>query len=56
MGAAVADHVKRCFEAERDVAAQMDAMGGDLEGFDVQAAFDAAYDARAVEATTPPDT
>lgn len=40
---AVADHVKQCFAAERAVTAQMDAITGDLAGFDIVAAFDAAY-------------
>lgn len=40
---AVADHVKQCFAAERAVTAQMDAIAGDLSGFDIVAAFDAAY-------------
>lgn len=40
---AVADHVKQCFAAERAVTSQMDAIAGDLSGFDIIAAFDAAY-------------
>lgn len=42
---AVADHVKRCFAAERAVTIQMDTTAGDLAGFDIEAAFDAAYSA-----------
>lgn len=40
---AVADHVKRCFAAERAVSEAMDAVTGDLAAFDIEAAFDAAY-------------
>lgn len=43
IGGAVADHVKRCFAAERAVFEQMEATTGDLAGFDIEAAFDAAY-------------
>lgn len=39
---AVADHVKRCFAAERAVQVQMEALA-DLTGFDIEAVFDAAY-------------
>lgn len=42
IGAAVAAHVQACFDAQRAVEGQMDALS-DLTGFDVQAAFDAAY-------------
>ncbi|CUH68703.1 hypothetical protein TG4357_03747 [Thalassovita gelatinovora] len=42
---AVADHVKRCFAAEKAISVQMDATPGDLSGFDIAAAFDAAYSA-----------
>ncbi len=41
----VTDHVKHCFAAERAVSEQMDAISGDLQGFDIQAAFDAACSA-----------
>lgn len=39
----VADHVKRCFAAERYVSEQMEMTPGDLSDFDISAAFDAAY-------------
>lgn len=42
VGAAVATHVQACFDAQRAVEGQMDALS-DLTDFDVQAAFDAAY-------------
>ena len=42
VGAAVAAHVQACFDAQRAVEGQMDALD-DLTDFDVQAAFDAAY-------------
>ncbi|WP_323780185.1 DUF4376 domain-containing protein [Thalassovita sp.] len=42
---AVAAHVKACFAAERAVSEQMDLVTGDLSGFDIKAAFDAAYSA-----------
>lgn len=41
---AVADHVKRCFAAERAMQVQMEALA-DLAGFDAETAFDAAYTA-----------
>ncbi|WP_306006452.1 DUF4376 domain-containing protein [Aquicoccus porphyridii] len=42
---AVADHVQRCFAAERRVAARMESLAGDLSDVDVAHAFDDAYDA-----------
>lgn len=39
----VANHVKRCFAAERTVAALMDAEAGDLQAFQIQPHFQAAY-------------
>lgn len=41
---AVADHVKRCFAAERSVYEHMQTTPGDLSGYDLGAAFDVAYE------------
>ena len=41
-------HVTRCFVAEQAVAEKMTALPGDLGGFDIETAFDAAFQALSV--------
>ena len=43
IAAAVSDHVRRCFAAERTVTEQMDTQPGDLSDFDINTAFEVAY-------------
>lgn len=42
IAAAVSSHVRHCFAAERAVAEQMDTLPGNLAGFDIACAFEAA--------------
>ena len=48
LAAAVQSHVTRCFVAEQAVAEKMTALPGDLGGFDIETAFDAAFQALSV--------